>query len=628
MGKIKLILLLFLLSLLVYTRFVNIGWGLPYPIHPDERNMANAVQQLHCENSNNQFPISKQASLSNFQLSKCLNPHFFAYGQFPLYVGYFIVFLMKFFDGDLGTPISFEEATVALRFISGMASVLNAIILLKIISLFTSNFQFLIPNKTSNSKKNNDFLFSIPYLLFPIVIFSPFFIQFSHFGTTESLLMFLYSSLVFVGLKLLQGKSRLSQFILASSVLLGMAVATKVSSILFILVPFLSIVFGMNRFEKSSVSLKRIFFLMLYLSSLTLIVSLILAPHNFISFTDFLGAMRYESDVALGSYVAFYTRQFESAIPLIFQIIRIFPYALGLPVFVFFTLGFLFLPYNKTFNFLRASFIIYFFPIAFMFAKWTRFMSPILPVMLVIAVLFLEFLIFNFQFSIKSQFLILQWRIKSQISNLILIMVMIVMVLPGVAYLSIYKNKDVRFQASEWIYKNIPENSYILSETANVLDIPIPSTNYLLPTKNYTVISFNFYDLDENRSIIFDMQNHLAKADYIFVPSRRIVANHYCPINIQSPAPISNIQFPISKEKCEYLRTKYPLLNQYYDDLFSGRLGFEKVAEFTSFPALKFQISNFKFATEFPDEQAEETWTVFDHPVIRIYKKVSNLNLR
>ena len=42
------------------------------------------------------------------------------------------------------------------------------------------------------------------------------------------------------------------------------------------------------------------------------------------------------------------------------------------------------------------------------------------------------------------------------------------------------------------------------------------------------------------------------------------------------------------------------------------------VAEFTSYPEISF------FGTtliDFPDENAEETWTVFDHPVIRIYKK-------
>jgi hypothetical protein len=45
----KLPILIVLFLILIYTRFVNIGWGLPYPMHPDERNMAVAVQNLNCE---------------------------------------------------------------------------------------------------------------------------------------------------------------------------------------------------------------------------------------------------------------------------------------------------------------------------------------------------------------------------------------------------------------------------------------------------------------------------------------------------------------------------------------------------------------------------------------------------
>jgi hypothetical protein len=66
------------------------------------------------------------------------------------------------------------------------------------------------------------------------------------------------------------------------------------------------------------------------------------------------------------------------------------------------------------------------------------------------------------------------------------------------------------------------------------------------------------------------------------------------------------------------LRKEFPKLNQYYQNLFSGRLGFEKVAEFSTSPKISFFG---KTLLEFPDEKTEETWTVFDHPVIRIYKR-------
>ncbi len=154
---IHLIPIILSIALLFYTRFVNLHWGLPYPMHPDERNMAVTLQNLNCQHHN---------------LKECLNPHFFAYGQLPLYLGYLLVLFLKFWDGDLTRPISFSEATISLRIISAIASVINYFILIKIIEL--------IFKKISLLKKITSSL---------IIIFSPFFIQLSHFGTTESLLM-------------------------------------------------------------------------------------------------------------------------------------------------------------------------------------------------------------------------------------------------------------------------------------------------------------------------------------------------------------------------------------------------------------------------------------------------------
>ena len=45
--------------------------------------------------------------------------------------------------------------------------------------------------------------------------------------------------------------------------------------------------------------------------------------------------------------------------------------------------------------------------------------------------------------------------------------------------------------------------------------------------------------------------------------------------------------------------------------------------EFSSYPGLTLGPFNLVF----PDEDAEETFTVFDHPVIRIYKKIRPLSI-
>src|SRR3989338_1935241 len=199
MIKIKRILFILLFAMLLYSRFVNLSWGLPYPMHPDERNMANAIQQLNCEIRN-----------SEFRIRNCMNPHFFAYGQFPLYLGYGIVMILKFFDGDLGMPISFEEAAFSLRLISAVASALNFIVLLKLLSVILSNAKNLAKRNTLSldppvaSQPQDDWWWVNAILIFT---FSPFFIQFSHFGTTESLLMLLYSLIIYFSFKIVKPNS-------------------------------------------------------------------------------------------------------------------------------------------------------------------------------------------------------------------------------------------------------------------------------------------------------------------------------------------------------------------------------------------------------------------------------------
>lgn len=572
------IIVTFLFALLVYSRFINLSWGLPYPFHPDERNMATAIQQLHC-------PLLP--SYDSF-IHECFNPHFFAYGQLPLYLGFGIVQLYHYLANSF-TPVMFEEAIVALRIISAIASVITWIICMQIIALG------YVKKKENEVKAIS--IFDLPSFVFLaaglLCIYAPFFIQFSHFGTTESLLMFFSSLLILYGMRYLQGSLSLRNYMLLSGLAGGMAIATKISSLIFLVIPTLLIILHISREENRRFSI-RAFFTTVKFILFSAWISFLLSPHNLISFPEFLGSIRYEGEVAAGIAV-FYTRQFFDTLPLIFQSLQVFPHVLGIGMFALFLLGLLFLPHKKEYGLLRIAFLVMCIPNAFLYAKWTRFMAPALPIILVTGVLFL----------------VLKIKHKA-----LFFMVTLFLILPGMAYVSVYTHEDVRFSASRWIYSHLPEHTYVLSETANVVDIPMSVPREAIPLKPYNVISFNFYDLDDNKDLQNGLVEHIDKADYIFVPSRRIFANHYCEPKLET---VSKFKFlNQEKEKCQKLRDKYPMLNDYYLKLFSGQLGFEKVAEFSSFP--KIELFG-KTLLEFSDEQAEETWTVFDHPVVRVYKR-------
>ncbi len=524
MGKIKKNApLILIILLLLATRLVNLTWGFPYLFHPDERNIVVSLEQLRCPNI--------------FDLKNCFNPNFFAYGQFFLYLGKLVSFLSK--------GLSFFDLTLILRSISAIFSVFTAITGILIIKEIT---------------KNNNKIFSDKIILISsslLFIFSPSLIQFAHFGTTESLLMFFYTTLILCSVLFLNKKISILKYAVASAFIIGLSVATKVSSLIFLFLPFITFYFS-----KEILLYTKIRYL-IHISFFSLLLAIFFSPHFIISYREFLSSLSYESNVALGKIQVFYTRQFDGTIPIVFQLFKIFPYSLGIPVFITFVFGLFFLSKNRINNFLILSFLVYFIPTSFTFAKWTRFMVPVFPITIIISTIFLLEFLSN--------------KIKNQNYRILLLFIFVaISIIPGIRFVSMYLKPDIRIEASKWIIKNIPAKSVVLSETANVVDIPVGN----LKVKNYELISSNLYEIDNDKKLYNEFLINLNKADYIIVPSRRIFANHK--------------------------NGKYPKINKYYDELFSGKLGFKKIKEF--------KILN--------DELAEETFSVFDHPVVRIYKRI------
>ena len=527
-----------------FIRFYNLGWGLPYPFHPDERNMAEAITRLE---------------------SNKLDPEFYAYGQFPLYLAYFTgTIFWSLVKGKAVESLSFTQATLALRFWSAFFSVMTLVV------------GYLIAKKLFEKEIYH-------FLSLILLVFTPGLIQIAHFGTTESILAFCFLAVVFFSLKILEKPS--CKNFLGAAGLLGIALGTKISAATFF-VPFvLASFFQILRQKKWTKRMGYFFYLAIFLG-LILVITFLTSPYLFLKYPQSRGTLLYEISVAKGKPVLFYTRQFIKTPLVLFQLTKVFPYALGWPIFILGTLGFLLalvlliknslkrkkVSYLDTsFLIINAAFVVYFFSQAFLFCKWTRFMAPIFAFFPIFATFFLRYLI-NLKY----------------LSYLIILL----SIFPGLLFSSIYFYPDIRFTASEWIYKNIPSNSQILFDTGNVVDIPVPTPNFdkFFSLPSYVLVSFDFYHLDEDPELFPKLLNYLETSDYIIVPSRRIFANH--------------LRIP----------EKYPKTAKYYELLFSGKLGFVQIARIEPF-----------YSKIFKDEKAEETFTVFDHPTIRIYKNIDRL---
>ncbi len=578
------ILIVAFIGLLVYSRFIGLDWGLPYPMHPDERNITLSIIQLTCNTSD--------FSLSTTWLKTCFNPNFFAYGQPTIYGAYALSKVWMFMYGRLSDTISFVTATMALRFISAISSLINVFVLHKIV-------QVIYAEKIRKDKKFADMLL----IGLPILAFSPYFIQFSHFGTTESVLMLLYSTLIYYSLRLShikKDKKENIKLILFTGVLLGVSLAVKISSLVFFGLPIIALL-------SSHLKIRKKLFWSFVMCAVAILIGIAFSPQSVLQWKDFMGSMSYETGVGRGTYKAFYTRQFEFTVPFVFQTFKVFPYILGVVQFILAVCGIFVLSWKKkSLNILRIAFFIFLVPTAFLYAKWTRFEAPIFPIMSLFAlVMLIEFC--------NDFFAPLKYMQKLSIYALMVLIVCI----PGIAYIHIYQQPDVRFRASEWIYTNIPEGSKILSETANVVDIPMQSNLSAGPKPSFNIISFDFYHLDEDTKLQDDLKNFETSADYVFIPSRRLFTNHTC-IGPLSWRQRFDDTLSFDSARCDRLEEMYPALNVYYRNLFASNSSYKQIAEFTSYPTISLFGKNIFV---FPDEHAEETWTVFDHPVIRIYKR-------
>lgn len=160
----------------------------------------------------------------------------------------------------------------------------------------------------------------------------------------------------------------------------------------------------------------------------------------------------------------------------------------------------------------------------------------------------------------------------------------------AIAFATIYTRPVSRVAASRWIFANVPRSALLANEH---WDDPLPlRIDGRDPFGGmYRGVMMNWYDEDtpEKRAQALEW---IDQADYIILSSNRLSGS------------------------IPRLPMRYPLTTQYYAWLFDGTLGFDKVAQFTARPQL--------FGIEINDDDAEEAFTVYDHPKVLIFQKSSN----
>jgi hypothetical protein len=164
----------------------------------------------------------------------------------------------------------------------------------------------------------------------------------------------------------------------------------------------------------------------------------------------------------------------------------------------------------------------------------------------------------------------------------------------GLALLNVYSQPNTRIQASAWIYSHIPPHSVLTYEQ---WDDSLPVATDTNDPMQYTQLTYtNLYGQQTTGLGLYD-DDTMAKAQLLarLLPQIDVIT-----------MPTDRLDKSIPR-----LPERYPLTIHYYQLLFNGDLGFHLAKQFSNHPHL--------LGITLDDSNADESYSVFDHPTARIF---------
>ena len=540
-------LLLAVLLLGAFFRFYGLNWDQGYHLHPDERMIVMVVEKL---------------SLSN------LNPKFFAYGNFPLY-------LLK--------ALSFGAGYADLPTIGRILSVL--------FDLGTIFLIFKVGKKVFSSQVALWASFFYSVCVLPI--------QLSHFYTVDVILNF-FILLTLYRLILFYEKQSFRRAILVG-VSFGAALATKVSATALVVSVGVTLVFDyililLKKLRKVPSVQSTIVELIrpsleygLIMFLVTVSIFFILQPYTLLDFDTFWTQISQQHRMTRDAFTFPYTLQYVGTTPYLYHIKNLWLWGMGIGLGTLSLVGLVLYLVNlfKRIKLkgeedieakeiiLIAFFLSYFLVVGRFAVKFMRYLLPLYSLLVLYAARPVE-------------------SLTGRKKKLVLAGMVVVTLLWACAFASIYSQPNTRVLATEWFEENVPAGAKIAVEH---WDDRVPLQG------NYQFLEMPMYDPDDFKLKWERVEQNLSEADYLVLASNRLYV------------PLQKLLQTLSV--CEERNRCYPKTAEYYQKLFAGELGFEKVVEFTSYPTVPI------LGWEIIDDQADESFTVYDHPKVMIFQRES-----
>ncbi len=649
--------LVVILAVAVVFRLNGIGWDRGYLFHPDERQIIFVAQRLHLPSSLTEFLSSESP----------LNPRFFAYGSLPIYL---LRLLSPIAPQGIYTVPERDDSMAALALLGRILSI--------VFDLGLISTTFLLGRRL--------FGVAVGLIAATAMVFSVLDIQLAHFYAVDTILSF-FIILTF-HLTLRWSDSGRRRDAILTGVAFGLAMATKVTAApLIVPIAFAAVrardrrangplaprvaanalVVGDSRrnwvkiireravclWREGKANLWRVRRDLGLVVGVAFLVFVVTQPYFLLDPIRFFGQVGTELLVARGWLDYPYTRQYANRLPFIYQIVQSSIWGMGLPLGLAAWAGSALFVYQwwKTREWrtgLVVSFaLVYLLTIGGQFAKYLRYLLPALPFLFIMAAAAAGKAVSSFRLHVsratsggvevlagssdsnsKKPAKASTLRTASYVSRFtfqwLAIVLAILILVPTVAYAiafdRLYAQEHPWLQISEWIYRHIPKGATLVEEQwDDSLPEPVQIDGRARLPNEYQIKTLSMYDADDPAKLNLLIAT-IEQTDYIVLASQRLYAT-------------------ISR-----LPTRYPISSRYYRALFDGRLGFQLVAfarRDISFGRIIVVDNTFseaglaipsaletysKDSTIWDWGRADESFTVYDHPIPLVFCKTRSLD--
>jgi YYY domain-containing protein len=554
-------------------RLTGLNWDGGHYLHPDERFLAMVATGIHWPGSVGQYFNSAESSLNPY------NNDFptFIYGTFPLFLDKAVA--------DLAGRNTYDNFYLVSRAVSATFDLVTTLLL------------FVVGRRLFGPAVG-----LAAALLHSLTVLH---IQLSHFGTFDTFVATFCLAAFYFALRANE-TNRWWEYALAGT-MVGLAIASKLSALPILAVVTLPLIEGIRRSgwrtgwrEPPAGELSPLLGVVIAVGcaiwSFRITQPYAFAGPSPLAFTfdpRWTADVRYWQDVQSGVADMPPSHQWANRTPILFVVDNLVRWGMGVPLGVT-ALVALALAGWRVVTARRwpatwllvlvgwPAFHLLYYGTAFL--KTGRYLLPTYPYLTLLA----------------AALLVTLWsrggaagRAQRYLGYAPLVVVVLATAWYAVAFAGIYTRPPTRIAASVWIYENVPPGSTRATESWDDA-IPYQLPGYPSPS-DYPEEQLDLY-AEDNPEKLAMMLAQLNRADYICLTSNRVYGS------------------------IPRLPERYPMTSEYYRMLFSGELGFDLIKTFTSRPRF--------LGLELNDDNAEEAFTVYDHPKVLIFEKTAAYSAR